>query len=176
MSRRLIAIAFLAIFFVPVLPASALLNGPFAWRWSETRDPINDRVIHTASVATLGFKLNGATRIALVTVILACANGEPVLVFDWEEKVAGSRGLIVEYRFDGRPGRRTKANYVRRSRQSTSDLADIRQFLADASVSDGLYVRVQSPAFGSAEARFHARGGGALAARFAQYCPGALGP
>jgi hypothetical protein len=176
MTRRLIPAALLFALLVAAVPAAGELSGPFSWRWSEAKDPITDRIVRKASVDTLSVKFNGWPRVMLATVILACFEAKPVLVFDWDAKVAAKEGLIVEYRFDGHPGRRVDAKYVRRSRQTTGDLGNIRQFLRDASISEGLYLRVRSPAYGNVEARFHTRGGSVLAARFGQYCPTALRP
>ena len=54
-------------------------------------------------------------------------------------------------------------------------IEDIRQFLADASMSNSLYVRVYSDSYGTSEATFTAFGGKEMAAKFTTACPKTAG-
>jgi hypothetical protein len=92
-------------------------------------------------------------------VLLTCAGGQASITIDWSFKAAGSKNLILEYRFEGRPGRQLSARYV------------IRQFLADARTSTRLYVRVNSDLSGPQSATFAAGAGADMAARFGAACP-----
>lgn len=174
MRVRTIAFALAAIVLPIANPATAAeLNQPFSWRWSESRDAITDKIVRTGHVDTLTLRLNGMPQIGFGSVLVGCVGGKPLMVFDWGPKVAGKAGLAVQYRFEGQPGRQVTARYVRTTRQIVSKPGDIRQFLADASKSDRLYVRVVSDRYGTVEARFTARAGAELAALLGRHCPSA---
>jgi hypothetical protein len=106
-----------------------------------------------------------------VRLALTCRGGKPVVDIEWSFKAAGNANLTLEYRFAGRPGRSLKARYVNRTRQQTTDLAGIRQFLADARASDGLRLRVTSDLYGVREAAFKAAAGPDIYRRFTAACP-----
>lgn len=142
------------------------------WHWSEARDPITDAVIRRAYV--LSTAVNGpAFGSDQARVLLTCVAGRSTITVEWTIKAAGKVNLVLAYRFEGRPGRKLNARYVNRGSQQSAAIADVRQFLKDAAISHGLYVRVTSDAFGVSEATFKAGAGADMVARFAAACPDA---
>lgn len=140
------------------------------WRWVESVDPITDAPVRHAYVATVEIAdaLLGTEE---ARVMLTCISGNASITVDWSFKAAGSANLVLEYRFDGRPGRRLKARYVNRTRQRSEHQGDVRQFLADAGRSNRLMVRVDSDLSGPSSATFAAGAGPDMVARFAAACP-----
>jgi hypothetical protein len=157
------------------LPASSHAEGGLnqlsSWRYSESRDPVSDAIVRQAQTSTIAIRRNGVTEIARASVIVVCADEKPLLVFDWDAKVAAKAGLTVQYRFDGQIGSTVAARYVRRTRQTATQAVDVRRFLTDAARSDKLYIRVLSDQYGAVEAWFSARGGAELAAVLGGFCP-----
>jgi hypothetical protein len=155
----------------PIATHAAELNQSFSWRWSESRDAITDKIVRTGEAGTLLLRLNREPQISFGQIVVGCADGTPMMVFDWGLKVAGKTGLVLQYRFEGRPGRQMTAKYVRTTRQTVNKPAEIRQFLADASKSDRVHVRIVSDRYGTVEAKFTARAGAKLAALLGHHCP-----
>jgi hypothetical protein len=140
------------------------------WRWQEGNDPITDAPVRQAWIATAVIDdkpfAGDEARLAV-----SCVTGKADIVVDWNFKVAGKEKLVLEYRFDGLPGRAPAARYVNRSRQRVTGLADIRQFLSDARGSTRLLLRVNSDAYGPSSATFAADAGSDMVARFLAACP-----
>lgn len=140
------------------------------WHWMEGIDRITDQKVARACLATVeieGVPLGTGD----VYVALTRTAGKPVMDIDWSLKVAGKANLTVEYRFAGQRGRNLKARYVNRTQQRATDLADIRQFLADARRSDILRLRVTSDLYGTVEAKFRAAAGADIYRRLTAACP-----
>ncbi len=172
--RRVNGVAFTLL--VTALPIAAhasevRLNQSGSWQYSESRDAISNAIVRSAQVGTISIRRNERPEITAATVIVGCAEARPFMVFDWDVKVAAKAGLVVQYRFEGISGRKVKAKYVRRTRQTATNAADVRQFLSDAANSDRLYLRVLSDQYGAVEAWFSTRGGAELAAVFGGFCP-----
>ncbi len=142
------------------------------WKWAEGVDRITDQKISRAYLQTVeidDIQLgSGDVRLALT-----CTGGKPVMDIAWSIKVAGKAHLTVEYRFAGQRGHSLKARYVNRSQQRATDLAGIRQFLADARHSDILRLRVTSDLYGPVQATFRAAAGADIYRRFTAACPSA---
>ncbi len=140
------------------------------WQWSEGIDRYTDRKVGRAILVTVEIE-DMQLGMAEARLALVCTGGSPVMDIDWSFKAAGAAHLTLEYRFAGRPGRRLAARYVNRSRQQVTDLAGIRQFLADAATSDTLRLRVTSDLYGVTAARFRAAAGADIVRRFTAACP-----
>jgi hypothetical protein len=156
-------------------PAMAdMLDAVFGtrWRWAESVDPISDAPVRQAYVATVDIagRLLGTDE---SRVLLTCVDGKASITIDWSFRVAGSANLVVEYRFDGRPGRSLKARYVNRTRQQSADIGDVRLFLSDARQATRLFVRVDSDLYGPSSATFAAAAGPDMVRRFVAACPAA---
>lgn len=160
------------------LGAGVALADPFdavfgtRWRWSESVDPISDAPVKYAYVATVDIA-DTVIGTEEARVLLTCVGGKASITVDWSFKAAGSANLVLEYRFDGRPGRRLNARYVNRYRQQSTDAGDVRRFLADARMSKRLVVRVDSDLSGPSSATFAAGAGPDMAARFVAACSSA---
>jgi len=142
------------------------------WRWVESIDPISDAPVRQAYVATVDIA-DTVLGTEEARVLLTCAGANASITVDWSFKAAGSANLVLEYRFDGQPGRRLNARYVNRFRQQSTDAGDVRRFLADASMSKRLVVRIDSDLSGPSSATFAAGAGPDMAARFVAACPSA---
>jgi hypothetical protein len=142
------------------------------WTWSEFADAVTDQHVSQAYLQTtrINDEVLGED---FARLMLSCLAGKPEIQVDWTFKAGGKANLVLEYRFDGLPGRRLKARYVNSGRQRSDDLADVRQFLADAKQSTSLYVRARSDQYGTAEATFSARAGVDMVKRFVAACPAA---
>jgi hypothetical protein len=162
-----------------VLPTSTyadFLNLPIVrWKWVETVDRVTDELRSDAGISTNSVNIAGSSFGHSAIVVLSCVRGKYALIFGWSTRVAAQKNLLVEYRFAGRPGHATAARYVNRSRQMSLSVMDIGQFLADARLSNNLYVRVYSDTYGTSEATFTAFGGKEMAAKFIAVCPKAAG-
>lgn len=140
------------------------------WRWAESVDAISDAPVKQAYVATADIA-DTVLGTEEARVLLTCVGGNASITVYWSFKAAGSANLVLEYRFDGQPGRRLNARYVNRYRQQSSDAEDVRRFLADARMSKRLVVRVDSDLSGPSSATFAAGAGPDMAARFVAACP-----
>lgn len=139
------------------------------WMGLTTTDHISDKPVFFAYLAT--FDIDGKLGGDLARVILECNAGKASLAVDWTFKAAGARNLVLEYRFDRRPGRSLPARYVNNTREDVTSADAIRHFLADAAMARNLYVRVSSDRYGSSSATFLARAGADMAAKFTAACP-----
>src|SRR5215467_2521070 len=121
--QRVKALAFtlLALASPLVAHAEGGLNQPRSWRYVESRDAITDTLIRLMQVEALSFRLNDNPEFYDAIVAVGCADNQPLLVFAWGKKVAGKAGLVVQYRFEGQPGREVTAKYVRRTRQEANN-------------------------------------------------------
>lgn len=144
------------------------------WDWRESVDPITDEVVRVGTILTTRVNISGEEYGHQARVRVVCVSGKSAIIVDWSSRVAAKKNLALEYRFAGQPGRRTNIRYINRTKQSTTDTADIRQFLADARVSNSLYVRVSSDTYGVSEATFTTRAGEDLFDHFVAVCPSAV--
>jgi hypothetical protein len=101
---------------------------------------------------------------------LYCIGGRSALLVLWSSNAAGSKNLVLDFRFAGQPGHVTHARYRNRMIQQTTDPEDIRAFLDGAAKSNNLYVRVSSDLYGTSDANFSLRGGKEMVARFEKVC------
>jgi hypothetical protein len=141
------------------------------WIWEEQRDKITDQVIYVGYVNTLRTSIGGSSDINGASVLVYCSGNEAAVVFLWSRSAAGTKNLSVAFRFEGQPGHVTKARYVKRTKQETTDLGDVRLFLDGLAKSDRLYVRATSDLYGTSEAGFRYRGGAEIVNRLRAACP-----
>ncbi len=141
------------------------------WKWEEQRDKITDRPVYLGYVNTLRTSVGGSGDISAASVLVYCSGSEAAVGFLWSRSAAGSKNLSVAFRFHGQPGHVTKARYVKRTEQRTTDPEDVRRFLDGLSKSDRLYVRATSDLYGTSEASFRLGGGIEIVRRLRTACP-----
>jgi hypothetical protein len=147
---------------------------PGRWEFEVKRDKITDLPFYLAKAHTKRAVIAGRRGDYLVGIGLSCFKGKGAFGVRWSASAAGSKNLVLEFRFDGQPGYRTEARYVNRSEQETTSVDDVRQFLHGANRSEGLYVRVTSDLYGVSEAYFVVRGGRDIVNKFRAACPAML--
>lgn len=153
------------------IPAEAEFPSHYGrkWEFGEHTDKITDQRVRTIMI----YAMHGAVPWGFVQAPLnvRCTAGNAELTIKWAEKTASNVNLVVEYRFDGLPGRSLDVRYVNRSEQRSTSVAGIRQFLADARRSDRLLLRVSSDLLGTTEAVFRAGAGAEVADYLIAACP-----
>jgi hypothetical protein len=141
------------------------------WMWEEQRDRITDIPIRVGYVHTFQASIAGNSEPDVATVLVYCVGPDPALEFRWGRSAAGSKNLNVAFRFEGQPGHVTKARYLNRTEQRTTDVADVRIFLDGLAKSSRLYVRATSDLYGISAASFRLRGGTEIVERLRRTCP-----
>lgn len=154
---------------MPTVSQGIFGSPPARWDFEVRRDKITDLPFHIAQVATRRTLVAGQRVEARVGIW--CFQGKGTIRVRWGGAAAGSKNLVLEFRFDGEPGHRTKARYVKRSEQETTNVEDLRQFFKGMERSDGFYLRVISDLYGVSEAYFTTRGGREVVAKFRAACP-----
>jgi hypothetical protein len=139
--------------------------------WEEQRDKITDVPIYVGYVHTLQTSIAGSSELDVATVLVYCVGPEPAIEFRRGHPAAGSKNLNVAFRFEGQPGHNTKARYLNRTEQRTTDVSDVRLFLDGLAKSSRLYVRVTSDLYGISSASFKLRGGTEIVERLRKACP-----
>jgi hypothetical protein len=141
------------------------------WKWEQQRDRITDRIVYLAHVKTLRTWVGASSDINSASVLVYCSGRAAGIIFLWSRSAAGTKNLEVAFRFQGQPGHITKARYVTRTKQETTDPKDVRIFLDGLSKSDRLYVRAMSDLYGMSEAEFRLGGSSEIVRRIRAACP-----
>jgi hypothetical protein len=163
----------LSIVLLLVIPAgtSGAVDWIGQWKWEEQRDRITDRIVYLAHAKTLRTWIGGSSDINSASVLVYCSGRAAGIIFLWSRSAAGTKNLEVAFRFQGQPGHVTKARYVTRTKQETTDAADVRVFLDGLSKSNRLYVRTTSDLYGMSEADFRLGGSSEIVRLVRDACP-----
>lgn len=167
---------------VPVLLLCACARDPYVsqastvpsgnWRIERQPDRVTGKPISSAFLVTSASSNAGVLYTQQASLQLSCFLGQPVVKFDFSNKVGSNLNSFLGYRFDEKPGHEIGARFLAASSAVViEDKAEVAQFVGELATSSLLYVRIRSLNAARTTAEFKVAGAAAaIEAAFAA-CP-----
>ena len=167
---------------VPALLLCACARDPYVsqastvpsgnWRIERQPDRVTGKPISSAFLDTSASSNAGVLYPQQASLQLSCFLGQPVIKFEFSNKVGTNLNSFLGYRFDEKPGHEIGARFLVASAAVViEDKAEVAQFVGELATSNLLYVRLRSLSAARTTAEFKVDGApAAIEAAFAA-CP-----
>jgi hypothetical protein len=142
------------------------------WRIERQPDRVTGKPISSAFLVTSASSNAGVLYPQQASLQLSCFLAQPVIKFEFANKIGTNLNSFLGYRFDEKPGHEIGARFlVASSAVVIEDKAEVAQFVSELATSSLLYVRIRSLNAARTTAEFKVDGApAAIEAAFAA-CP-----